>query len=71
MPIPVRTDAGQPETEPVGLGAGGAEDHHAGGEDERARDDHRAVAEAVGKAPGGPGDDGRGRRSRQGGKLRR
>ena len=61
---PGQAGAGQPEAEPVGLGAGRAQDHDAGGEEERAGDDHGAVAEAVGEAAGGAGDDGRERRAR-------
>ena len=49
MPMPVRAGAGQPDAEPVGLGPGRAQDHHPGGEEEGAGDDHGAVAEAVGE----------------------
>ena len=69
--MPVRQRAGQPEAEPVGLGAGGAQDHHPGGEDERPGDDHGAVAEAVGEACRRAGDDGRERRARQRRRRRR
>ena len=57
---------GEPEAEPVGCCAGRAQDHHARREEERPRDDHRPVAEAVGETAGRAGDDGRERRPGQG-----
>ncbi len=51
---PGQAGAGQPEAEVVGLGAGRAQDHHPGREEEGAGDDHGAVAEAVGELPAGP-----------------
>ena len=61
---PGQAGARQPEAELVGLGAGRAQDHHAGREEEGAGDDHGAVAEAVGELAGRAGDDGRERRAR-------
>ncbi len=64
-PDPGQAGARQPEPEPVRFGASRAQHHHPGGEDHRAGDDHGAVAEAVGEAAGGSGEDGRERRARQ------
>jgi hypothetical protein len=59
------TGSRQPEAEPVRRGAGRAQHHHAGGEEEGAGDDHGAVAEAVGELASGAGNDRRERRPGQ------
>ena len=64
--MPVRQAPGSQRPSQSGCGAGRAQHHHAGGEEEGAGDDHGAVAEAVGELAGRAGDDRRERRAGQG-----
>ena len=65
IPIPVRTAPGSQRPSQSGSAPAERRTMHPGREDERAGDDHGAVAEAVGEPAGRAGDDRRHRRPGQ------